>query len=373
MGLPYFNPQEALPDPSVYNVHGPFGMSAPTALTYKAAADRRETMAPFVQRAGLADQLALQKQQQETSEFTSPEAIGARMSGFQKEAAENQQATLNAPVLGEKTRKQAQADTSLIGAKTYAERLKIRNATIDAQDEPTQYASRLMAANYESMRDAKSETERMAIHKATIQRFKDRYKDVPVPPQLEGWHPDMLQMYHAMNNVANMTPEYFTERMKQQSATERTKIEQAGATARGESQLDAAQTPERALQRAQAQLKVVKDPKAREALYQQIDAANDALTEADLSKRFEKRSPMGDMMLRLQAQSAAKQMNLSPEETQKAIDSAIPNWENARQAEKEKLMAQRGVTMSYLRRKNPGMSDTEIKASAGKRGIKIIE
>lgn len=373
MATPYFDPQTALPDASTYNFHGPFGMQVPTALGMQAAANRRETMVPFVQRAGLADALTLQKQQQQQQEFMSPEAQAARMSEYPKTLAENTQTTLNAPGKGALERGQNESKLKLLPGQTELDLADIRNKTVNAKDEPTRYAASLMASSYEAMQNAHSDLERAAIHKSIIDRYHQRYPEHPAESWMHSWDPKMMSMYQTMYNATNMTPEFFKARMEAQERTKQVGMQQAGESYRVGEQLDAAQNPERALQRAQAQLKKVTDPKARDALYQQIDAANDALAETDLSKRFEKRSPMGDMMLRLQAQSAAKQMNLNPEETQKAIDSAIPNWENARQAEKEKIMASRGVTMSYLRRKNPGMSDMEIKASAGKRGIKIIE
>lgn len=225
----YLNPETALPGPDAYKSDLPFGMSMQTPLGMQAAANRRQTMAPFLQNAMQGENMSLAEQATKLKEFQSPEFTQARF------AAQKASTAKSGFEAADFARQEA-----MIPAKTEEEKLQVAQHILQLKDAPRMDMVNTMAKYAQAMKEAKSLEEQQRIHTEALNDFASRYSDRPdLLKQMEQANPEM---YKHMQSAAVYTAKYLQEQgleqTKQEGATKRTELEQAGAGARTTAQIE---------------------------------------------------------------------------------------------------------------------------------------
>lgn len=354
----YFDPSTALPDPSVYAQHGPFGISIPSFLGNQAAANRRETIAPFLQRAGQEDALNLQKLQTDIGEYTGAEASGLRSQQRQTATVQSLQQALSAPGEGELSRGQTKQKLALLPLQNDKERADLTLAVAKAKGTPAGEALAIMGSLHGAMDAAKGDfVKQNEIRVQALKMFAEKFPGMEVPEQLLAAKPDMYHAaYSAMVHTAQHEQEMAKGEQTQTGATKRTGMEQEGATARNEATLEQGKPPAIRLMNVNRILSQMKadDPK-RQGLLDEQEILNRQEIDATIDRELAKPDMTNPIM--------ATQMGPKLLET----------YQTARANRKSQLMIERGVpfSMAELRRNNPGIDDTKLREEAKKRGIKI--
>jgi hypothetical protein len=351
-----FGVNQALPNPSTYNMNG-----FPTALSYQAAADRRQTMAPFIQRAGQSDEASLQKALIDQQEYAGPEATQARSMKRQSETATDRQTVALEPLDTKLKLLQKQTDVDLMPLKSGLARQDIFNKVMKSKAEPSTLFMADVAATYPDIQKEKSPMKRMAMWNSTVKNFEAKYgpMDQYGLGEMKNYSeaPDFQQRlkaaHHTMVYTAQHQQDLDKERVRAEGQMAVANVGQAGQDRRQEQVLNAGKNMAQRVSKIDS---LLSNPKTtdtqKESLTQEKDTLQRQLIEDQLDREIGKFDPL---------MASAMGPDYAATLTQ------------ARTNQRAALMMQRGMTftMQDLRALSPGKSDDEIKAQAKKRNIKV--
>lgn len=185
--MEYFNPDNVIPQTEF--AKNPFWSG------YQAA-EKRQMMTPFMENAKQREALELQKKQQETMEFMSPEARDARMSKFGATAAKNQ---FDAAEARQKL-ELLPHDRKLKIAET-----KQKIDQIEAA--PVKEMIKELGASAQSIRRLPEQHRPMA-YQQLLQRLKMQNPSMQIPPQFQQYSPQLMQELENIEYSLVYTPEH---------------------------------------------------------------------------------------------------------------------------------------------------------------------
>lgn len=192
----YNNPFALVPRPSDFDSTSP--MQVYNAQTQMNMAQ------PFIDMARQKQQMSVQQEQMKTNEFASPQAQQARMSGFERQGAENTAAAQLAPVKGQADIAAERSRLQQMPSMTAQRIAEAEEATIVAKGRPQERLIRDLGNIEGALQNAPQEIRPM-LYEEEIRRWQQRNPGAQLPQEFRTYNPENMAL---IRYASIYTPQY---------------------------------------------------------------------------------------------------------------------------------------------------------------------